>query len=436
MTTNRKELRMSSTKVKIEGNPHERMKELIAKFTLQHSYWGYLFSTIRRKPAKNFGSIMGVSVEPDGSISLLYEPDLVSNTEDKHLSTIITHEGMHVLNKHLPRLLRILSNESDKHKKTLKMGTWNIASDCTVNSQANIREDIIIDGEAWPPQLPKMHDLEENGNTEKYYMTLLERAKKDKSYQKALENMKNHETWLKNLENITDVSSLARKADQFTQGVIKEALKSFNKNRGKLPAGLAELIQEALEQPKAPYYQIIKRLIKGSRLTKIRRSPTRINRKRTYTFMLDDEANLPKISPFPGRSKDVSFNIVTLIDTSGSMDIKSVKEGLSGIKNLIEKDPTCKTTVLEADTVIEKEYSPRKVSDIQFNIKGRGGTVLFPGLERARELGCDVCLVFTDGGCEDINNISRKYLPKKIIWVITEGGTASMVNKTGFVVEI
>jgi predicted metal-dependent peptidase len=85
---------------------------------------------------------------------------------------------------------------------------------------------------------------------------------------------------------------------------------------------------------------------------------------------------------------------------------------------------------------VEKEYVCKKVRDIQFNIKGRGGTTLTPGLLRARELECDVCLAFTDGYTEDINAIPRKNLPKKLIWVITKGGSASNVNKTGYVVQI
>jgi predicted metal-dependent peptidase len=132
----------------------------------------------------------------------------------------------------------------------------------------------------------------------------------------------------------------------------------------------------------------------------------------------------------------MTFDIVVMIDTSGSMSDEDVKEGLSGVKNIIEKDRHCYTTVLEVDAGVEKEYEVKKIRDIQFNIKGRGGTTLRPGLERARQLGCDVCLAFTDGYTEDINSIPRKYLPKKLIWVITPDGTARNVNKTGYVVHI
>ena len=118
------------------------------------------------------------------------------------------------------------------------------------------------------------------------------------------------------------------------------------------------------------------------------------------------------------------------------MSNDDIKEGLSGIKNIIEKDRHCHTTVLEVDAGVEKEYVCKKIRDIQFKVKGRGGTTLTPGLERAREIGCDVCLAFTDGYTEDINSLSRKRLPKKTTWVITEGGSPDRVNKTGFVIRL
>lgn len=489
----------------------ERIKNLIAKFVLKYDYWGYLFSRIRRKPMSfaTLKSIMGVAPEPDGTITLYYCPELVDNTDDRNLSTIIEHEGMHLLNKHVSRLLRILSNEVLISRMKIKTDLWNRASDCCVNMQAKIRNDIIINNESWPPQLPSMYNLPEGKLTEWYYVELLKKADKaskkmkkkcplltglngqqkqqgqdnkdgdgqdgqggrgesqkkskdpgrDGSGGNPCENcpvsengdcegvfpekggFDNHDVWQENVSSIADLSSLSRKVDSYVQDIIKESVKNFNRDRGTIPGHIAQLIQEALEPPKAPYYQIIRKLVRASRLSKFRRSHTKINRKRTYVFRLGESGfeKLPKISPFPGRSRDFSFFIVVLIDTSGSMNEDDIKEGLSGIKNLIENDKHTKVIVLEVDTKVEKEYECKKIRDIQFSVKGRGGTTLFPGLKRARELQPDVVLSFTDGGCENVNEISRKRLPKKIIWVVQKeekGGTARNINQTGFVVRI
>lgn len=417
----------------------ERLKNLIARYVLKYNYWGYLFSRIRRRPAMNLPSIMGVAPEPDGTICLYYHPKLVEETDNANLTKVIEHEGFHLLNKHIPRLIRVLANESSKKRKMLKGQVWNIAADCCVNQQANLREPFIIAGKSWPPMLPEMFKLPADKITEWYFYELLKRKNKGGSggtgKGKANGGMDDHEKWVKNLKGVSDLSSLSRKIDQHVQNIIKESVKTFNKDRGTLPGNVAELIDSALMAPKAPYYQIIRKLIRGSRLSKFLRSPTKINRKRTYVFTLEDE-NLPQISPFPGRTRDLTFDIVVLIDTSGSMSQKDILEGLSGVKNIIENDRFCYTTILEVDTTVEKEYEVNKIRDIQFNIKGRGGTTLGPGLLRARELGCDVCLAFTDGYTENINAISRKLLPKKLIWVIQKGGTSESLFHTGYVVNI
>jgi predicted metal-dependent peptidase len=415
-------------------NQGERLRELVARFVLKYNYWGYLFSRIRRTPMENFPSVMGVGPEKDGTLTLYYKPSLLEKTADKQILRVIEHEGMHILNKHIPRYLRILANETVEQRKNIKTDVWNIAADCCVNMQANIRDPIIIDEKPWPPCLPENYKLEEGKVTEYYFYELLKTAKVIKMSSNMAFN--NHDQWRKGASGVTDLSALSRKVDQHVQNIIKESAKSFNKDRGTIPAHIAQLIEGALAPPKAPYYQIIRKLIRGSRFSKFMRSPTKINRKRTYVFTLKDNKCIPQISPFPGKTRDLTFDIVVLIDTSGSMSTDDILEGLSGVKNIIEKDRHCYTTVLEVDAAVEKEYEVKRVRDIQFNIKGRGGTTLRPGLERARQLGCDVCLAFTDGYTEDINGIPRKYLPKKLIWVINQGGTAKSVNRTGYVVQI
>ena len=410
----------------------ERIKNLIARFVLKYNYWGYLFSRVRRKPETNLPSIMGVAPEPDGTICLYYHPDLVDKTDDANLVKIIEHEGLHLLNKHIPRLLRILSNEVTEDRKKEKSWVWNIAADCTVNTQAGLKE-LTIAGQKYPAQLPEMYNLPNDKVSEWYYLELLKQSKKVKGLGSMIGD---HSKWTENIKGVADISALARKVDQHVRRIIKESAKTFNKERGRLPSHIAELIEGALAPPKAPYYQIIRKLVRGSRFSKFLRSPTRINRKRTYSFILAEDKSIPQISPFPGKMRDFTFDIVVLIDTSGSMSMDDIKEGLSGIKNIIERDRYCHTTVLEVDAGVEKEYKCKKIRDIQFNIKGRGGTTLGPGLFRAKEIGCDVCLAFTDGYTENINNINRKRLPKKIIWVITKDGRTEQVNETGFVVSI
>ena len=426
----------------------ERLKNQIAYMVLSYNYWGALFSQVTRKPTtfEALQSIMGVAPEKDGTLTLYYCPELVDKTDDATILKVLEHEGIHILNKHLPRLLKILADEpGSEATKRSKAKIWNFAADCSTNELIGLKDPLIIDGKPWKPLLPDSFDpvLAPGQFTEVYYYELLKRLKstgqikfkgKGKGTTEYLP-FDNHEGWSKNVEGVADLSSLAKNLDNHIQKKIRESLKQFQKQRGNLPAYLRELIDRSLMAPTLPYYQIIYKLIRGTRLSKFKRSDTVINRKRTYTF--DTEDGIPDISPFPGRKRDRSFNIAILIDTSGSMDAEDIAEALSGTKQIIENDRNCLVHVVECDAAIGRQYRVRKIKDINPEVTGRGGTQLGPGLfEVKKTYNPDVCLAFTDGYTEDINAYKRSDLPKKLIWVINANGTIDNLNKTGYIVRV
>jgi predicted metal-dependent peptidase len=224
---------------------------------------------------------------------------------------------------------------------------------------------------------------------------------------------------------------MARKIESYTKEIVKQSYDEV-KQRGNMPGFVSNVIDQYFSKRKVPYYQIISKLIKGSRFSKIKTAYSKINKKRTYLFQTSNNNNIPEISPFPGKTKDTSFKICIILDTSGSMSVDDVRQGLSGAKDIIENDRDCITTIVEIDTVIHRIYDIKRVSDIKFDIHGRGGTCLFDALSYAKKQKYDVSLVFTDGYCEHFNSIDRKLLPKKIIWVITPNGSPHNVNGVGF----
>jgi len=411
----------------------ERIKNLIARFVLNSNYWGYLFSMIRRKGRPDAPHTMGVASESEGTLALYYNPEHIDSMSDGDILKVLEHEGMHVLNKHIPRLIRIIAEEKDPLTKKSKMEIFNYAADAAANEQAGLTEPITIMGKSSPFVLPQTFKppLPPKKTTEFYFNELLKNAKKISCFM-----VGGHDQWAGDgTKGISDLFSFSRKLDQYTNNIIHESLKTFNKNKGDLPGHIAELIKEALEPPKAPYYQIIRHLIVAARLSKFKPSSMRINKKRAYSFFLSN-SGLPQILPFPGKKRDLTFYIVILIDTSGSMGTDEIKEALSGVKNIIESDKHCKVTVLEVDGAVQNEYNVLKVSDIDFKIHGRGGTTLGPGLFRAKELECDVCLGFTDAYTENINAYPRKSLPKKLIWVVPKENPVETINRTGPIVRI
>jgi len=433
---------------------NNRIKSLITDLIFKDSYWGYLFSKINRLENLTIPSPMGVCPEIDGSITILYNPLFINLMDDEFLKIVIEHEGMHILNNHIPRSLRIISDEVDKNKKLEKSEKWNLAADCAVNTLIPIKKSYPMGNSTFTIIHPDQYNLPVKRTAEFYYdnIPFQNKSKNNLKSQQSLngngennseleeedskENNKidDHGSWTKNNSNVSDVNSLASRMEQYTETIVEQSYNNVRK-KGNLPGYIEERIFEILKPPQIPYYQMISKLVKGSRLTKQKRAYTRINKKRVYTFFIDRK-NLPIISPFPGKTKDFSFNISIVLDTSASMTKDEILEGLSGVKNIIENDKDCKTIVIENDTMIHKEYEIKKLKDIQFNIKGRGGTRLFPAISRCKELNTDVTLVFTDGECDNINSINRSLLPKKIIYVLTHSGSTNRVDQTGYIVRL
>lgn len=424
-------------------NCDKRIKELIAKMILKCSYWGYLFSRVLRIEDKNLPSIMGVAPEPDGVLSLRYNPNFFDGTGDEALQVVLEHEGLHLLNKHIPRLLRLINFSTSEKQKMDIMKVFNVVSDCAVNEQMGAPKTVVISNKEWPLLFPELFQLPPKHTTEYYYDELMQKRSKSGGNgqgsgegqgdgESGDQTIDDHSSWSE--ISAADANTIARKIENFTTELVKESAKTFNKNRGKLPAHIQQLIDEVLGPPKLPYYQIIRKLVKGSRVSKFQNSSTRINRKRTWVFAIDT-LNVPEISPFPGRVRDFTFSITIIIDTSSSVNTKQLMEALSGIKNIIENDRHCKTIVLEVDTIVQKEYVVKRVNDIDPKVLGRGGTILYPAFERAKELGSDIVLCFTDGYCENFNEISRAKLPRKLLWIINNG-SEDAVNKTGWVIHI
>jgi len=452
-------------------NSQDRIKDLITKLIFRDDYWGYLFSKMDRKIDQNLDAPMGVSPNIDGSIVLLYNPNFIDLMKDDFLEKTIEHEGIHLLNNHVPRLFRIIDDEINVYKRSEKIDRWNKASDCATNTIINgIKKSYFLTNNyEFKLYFPDIFGLPEKKIAEFYFQRIPEdkqqtnnknnQSNQSNSYNKNNSNengqsqqedqnqnnqqnnsngqsgnIDSHDVWLTNVSNVSDISSLASRTEQYIEQIIEESYNNV-RNKGSLPSYITQRIEQLFKPPQIPYYQLIKKLVVGSRLTKQKTAYTRINKKRVYSFFIEDK-KLPIISPFPGKTKDFSFKLSMLIDSSGSMSKDDILEALSGLKNLIENDKDCLTTVIENDARIQKEYVVKKIKDIQFNIKGRGGTELLPGLIRCKELQTDITLVFTDGYCEDLNYIDKMLLPKKIIYIITNDGSTKNIDRTGFIVRL
>lgn len=417
----------------------DRIRENLAKMIFKDSYWGYLFSNVTRVINESIPTLFGVCINENGNINLVYNPKFLELTNDDVIEKTLEHEGFHLLDKHLIRLNRILEEfDPEGHQQLIKL--WNIASDMAANHLCNAPKTIKIGGRNFYLIHSESYGFEKGLSSEMYFSKLLndidkqnngsskEDGEGSQSSGKKGDMIGDHSEW--KLDNSECSTFIEKRAEKEINDLIYKSYKNV-RHIGNLPGKVRDMIEEALNPPKVPYYYIIRKLIKGSRLAKTEKAYTKVNKKRLYSFFIDDI-----LLPFPGTRKDLSFSVGILLDTSGSMDKDKIMEGLSGVKDIIEKDKYCKTTVIECDTKVQKEYEVKKVNDIQYDIKGRGGTILYPGLARFKELKVDVVLAFTDACCDDINQIDRKLLSRKIIWVVPEKVSVHKIDRSGYIVRV
>lgn len=433
------------------------LSKAIGTMISKSSLWGCIFGRLTRKEVPRMGTF-GVGFSKRGTLFLLYDPEILENTPRKDLEYVMQHEGMHLVNNHIPRSLRLMNEEeaddlTGQIEQKMKKQVWNIASDCAANDQLDFPEKINLGGKECPAQFPHMYELERNYPTEYYYYEIMKQSPDPEEIKNKLLDAHKWEVdengdpidgdgegeeegeGKSKAEKAKEREKIARNIENNTRRLINKAYNDVRKGRGTIPGNIAEMIEEWLKGPKLPYYDMIAKLVRGSRLSKYKTAHNRTNKKRTHMFVTGNGKN--SILPFPGRKRDVSFKIGMLIDTSGSQSLEDISEALSGIQNIIEKDSHSKVFVVECDTEVNKEYEVNKISDIDCEISGRGGTILEPGLRRLRDLHCDVNLIFTDGMCDNINTMDKNILPRKrIIWVISPNGTQEFVDRTGVVVWI
>ncbi|MEM1182542.1 MAG: VWA-like domain-containing protein, partial [Acidobacteriota bacterium] len=168
--------------------------------------------------------------------------------------------------------------------------------------------------------------------------------------------------------------------------------------RGLLPAGLIEEIQ-ALGQPPIPWDVELARWFDE-------RFPP-LERRRTYARPSRRQSSTPDIP----RPRDVpvddkehrTFGVV--LDTSGSMDRKLLAKALGAIASYsLSRDVAAVRLVFCDAAAYDQGYVPPETIAHRVRVKGRGGTVLQPGLDLLDDAldfpKSGPVLIITDGYCD------------------------------------
>lgn len=174
--------------------------------------------------------------------------------------------------------------------------------------------------------------------------------------------------------------------------------------RGLLPAGLIEEIR-SLSQPPIPWdVRLAEWFDERFPPPELRRSYARPSRRQSST---PDIPRPSVVKPTEEERRSRVFGV--LLDTSGSMDLQILGKALGAIASyaLARDVMAVRLICCDAQAYDSGWVEPERLLD-RFSVRGRGGTILQPGLDRLRDLAergefprQGPVLVITDGYCED-----------------------------------
>lgn len=350
----------------------------------------------------------------NGRIELYYNPQFLETLTLDEAKGVLEHEMKHLILSHLTRL---------RDESKINPLLVNIAQDIAANQDIPILPNGVVTVESFP----KEWGIVENDTSEKYYEILKKNSNKisvsagkngesvvtiTDSKGNVLEKFKVkqpfcHAKWG---DGVGEQSELGK---EIIRQAIQEAVQNTSKQRGVLPHGMEEAINEWLKPPVISWKAILKQFIASSIKSGYRNSWKRPNRR-------FGEAQKGITS-----SRNVAITIA--VDTSGSISTADFQDFINEML-AIQSCYKSTITVLECDAKIQKEYKLVKYGKIDCKFKGRGGTSFKPVFDHIKEkrLKTDILIFFTDL-YGDADTCSKP--PYATIWVSTTANVSVPFGK-------
>ena len=326
---------------------------------------------------------------------LVINPILFNKYPSHEKVAILIHEALHIAYNH------VTTRKKDNHKR------WNYATDIAINQ---LIKDIPLTALHF-----YQYNLPADKTSEYYYDALLdnkkfnEDSKKEdelkeklkKLLEKAIENgyldpdsdecsvdgseievpfdipLDSHD-----LESVGD--------EEYRKEVTKNMLeKSSDRSRGNVPSDYAQMISLYSKKAEIDWRKEVRKIV-GNKKTNKRRTIMRTDRR------------FPNREEIKGITKDRTFDLVVIMDVSGSVDDNMIIDGLTEIKEI------CRLTnsslkLIQVDTKVHEVVDfDKKTSKI--NRSANGGTRIYPGVEylRSEKIQHDAIVFISDMYIESV----------------------------------
>lgn len=233
-----------------------------------------------------------------------------------------------------------------------------------------------------------------------------------------------------------ELRSVAEQIRQQMRHVLRKAVRDSSTCRGTVPGSIAEWLQNYLEEPKVPWWEVLTSRIKTSKRSKPDRSISKPNRM-LVSIAEEDHAIIPAL----GRHRDPKFRVFYFVDTSGSQSTESLNIALSELDHLLRADTDMEVRYMQGDCDITFDKVFKTGDTLPREIYGRGGTdfdTYFAYMGKYLgddETAPDIVIVQTDGYAPAVQEAFRMPYDVPVIWLLSSGGSANSLEGYGEVIH-
>lgn len=351
------------------------------------------------------------------------------------LGYILAHEAMHVLFRHHKRKLDMLKKEGDQFNPQLDA----LAADLSINPalsaiSAKPKPNVIWIKEPTGDHAgvhPKHFGMEDGLTYEQYYYGLKQQSKSGKKPKSSGQPAQGCTPDSGQGEGNSNASAQGKKIMREGQGMsqakmdalahstLQKAKEHESRNRGTVPAGIMQEIENGFVEPKIRWQDVLKARVLHD-LQHVEGSDsliwTRNSRKQGGVGYGPGTARLPGFVEYRPT-------VTVVADTSGSMgaDLEHIRDETLGIIRECGAD----VDFIACDTVAHDAGKVRNAAQIAANLKGGGGTDMNPALDLAKDKRSDIVVCITDGYIGDFGE-NRGY---KLIFCVVPSGTTDGLKK-------
>jgi len=336
-------------------------------------------------------------------LRIYVNPERFSKLPDSVKLSVLAHEVMHIILKHVTRARYVRKLFPD-----LNVYDINIVADAKANQyllESFTIPPYFITPKALASAIRIPVDVVANSSLEEI-CEMIERLRRLPliTPQKHMELDVAHERDCRNcgyeVLNEGDAEDKATSSDdEVEERVAKKYAEAFvvAKTMGRVP-GWAERILNELLKPKVPWQRLLRTFLTKGVGKRVKRTWTRPSRKHPA---------------FPGKEFLKMDKVVVLVDTSGSISEKELQQFISEVYAIV-KD-VAEVVVIPWDAEVHGEHVIRRPDDIRrVKIVGGGGTVIRPALELAtRKYPDSVIVILSDWHIADINEYGTEELLKR-----------------------